>query len=134
MRLYRGVAPPGLTASGDRSLCFLKMVHCTSNLVLAETQALWAFAYLNDKLDIEEQNVHWDTALTSRFGKWRYPWGFSQWYPEFVYDAVPYADMLLTDFGVRRWREVFEGYSVRDLWGICGEWVERQGEGGVSRL
>lgn len=134
MRLYRGIAPPGLTATGDRSLCFLKMVHCTSNFILAETQALWAFAYLNRKLEIDETDVYWQTALSSRFGKWRYPWGFSQWYPEFVYDAVPYADMLLTDLGLRRHRkptwlkERFEGYTVHDYHGINGEWDAKQRE------
>ncbi|KAF2170748.1 hypothetical protein M409DRAFT_63824 [Zasmidium cellare ATCC 36951] len=129
MRLYRGIAPPGLTATGDRSLCFLKMVHCTSNLILAETQALWTFAYLSGNLAINEADVYWHTALTSRFGGWRYPWGFSRWYPEFVYDAVPYADMLLGDLGVRRhrkggwwnWREWFEGYTVHDYRGIRGD-------------
>ena len=76
--------------------------------------------------------MHWQTALSSRFGKWRYPWGFSQWYPEFVYDAVPYADMLLTDLGLRKWRksswkkEVFEGYTVKDYRGIKQEWMQKE--------
>lgn len=74
-RLYRGIAPPELTVQGDRSLAFMKMVHCTSNLVIAETQALWSFAYLNHKLPIDGRDVYWSTALTSRFGKHRYPWG-----------------------------------------------------------
>ena len=91
-RLYRGIAPPTLTERGDHSLAFMKMVHCTANLIIAETQALWCFAYLNDKLLIDRKNVCWDTTLTSRYGKHRYPWGFSAWWPEFVYDAVPYAD------------------------------------------
>ena len=131
-RMYRGIAPPGLTTRGDRSLAFLKMVHCTSNMVLAETQALWAYAYLNDKLEIDEGDVYWQTALSSRFGKLRYPWGFSQWYPEFVYDAVPYADMLLTDLGLRKHRkstwfkERFEGYTIHDYKGINQEWKTKQ--------
>ena len=74
-RLYRGIASPTLTAQGDHSLTFMKMVHCTANLILAETQALWSFAYLNDKLPVDRENVYWSTALTSRFGKHRYPWG-----------------------------------------------------------
>ena len=110
------------------------MVHCTANLVLAETQALWSFAYLNNRLPVDRTNVYWSTALTSRFGKHRYPWGFSAWWPEFVYDAVPYADMLLTDLGLRKWRkeswkkEVFEGYTVHDYKGINNDWVKTQGD------
>lgn len=141
-RMYRGIAPPGLTAEGDRSLAFLKMVHCTSNVVLAETQALWAFAYLNNKLDIDEQDVYRQTALSSRFGKHRYPWGFSQWYPEFVYDAVPYADMLLTDLGLQKhrksswWKERFEGYTIHDYKGLIDEWRATQAvhEDGEKKL
>lgn len=131
-RMYRGIAPPGLTTRGDRSLALLKMVHCTSNMVLAETQALWTYAYLSDKLEIDEGDVYWQTALSSRFGKLRYPWGFSQWYPEFVYDAVPYADMLLTDLGLRRHRKPtwfkkrFEGYTIHDYKGINQEWIAKQ--------
>ncbi|KAK5164562.1 uncharacterized protein LTR77_009768 [Saxophila tyrrhenica] len=131
-RLYRGIAPPALTARGDHSLAFMKMVHCTANLILAETQALWVFAYLKNQLSVDREGVYWDTALTSRYGKHRYPWGFSAWWPEFVYDVVPYADMLLSDLGLRRWRkgwwwrEVGEGYTVHDYKGICGEWRAKQ--------
>ncbi|PNS15024.1 Thiol-specific monooxygenase [Sphaceloma murrayae] len=137
VRLYRGIAPPGLTTDGDRSLVFMKMVHSTSNFIIAETQALWSFAYLNNKLAIDESTVFQDTARTSRFGKWRYPWGFSAWYPEFVYDAVPYADLLLNDLGLERYRkrnrrdgtgslkeELFTGYTVHDYKGLNGEWRE----------
>ena len=131
-RLYRGIAPPALTESGDYSLAFMKAVHCTSNVVLAETQALWVFAYLNDELNIDKKEVYWSTALTSRFGKHRYPWGFSSWWPEFVYDAIPYADMLLSDLGLQRWRkqtmkkEIFGGYTIHDYKGINAEWVKLQ--------
>ncbi len=113
------------------------MVHSTSNFIIAEAQALWIYAYLNNKLPIERSQVFWNTALTSRFGKWRYPWGFSQWYPEFVYDAVPYADMLLSDLSLDRerkrrgktgslLREWFEGYTVHDYKGLNLEWKAQQ--------
>ncbi|KAI5364910.1 Putative FAD/NAD(P)-binding domain superfamily [Septoria linicola] len=117
-RMYRGIAPPGLTAEGDRSLAFLKMVHCTSNMVLAETQALWAFAYLNNKLDIDEPDVYRQTSLSSRF--------------EFVYDAISYADMLLSDLGLQKhrksswWKERFEGYTIHDYKGLIDEWQATQ--------
>ncbi|KAL5356281.1 hypothetical protein BJX96DRAFT_186233 [Aspergillus floccosus] len=130
-RLYRGIAPPNLTTEGDYSLAYVKMVHSTSNVIIAETQALWVYAYLNGKLRIDTGDVHRQTALMSRFGKHRYPCGFSAWYPEFVYDAIPYADMLLSDLGVRSrrkptWRkEVFEGYTIHDYRGINREWASR---------
>ena len=57
---------------------------------------------------------------------------------KFVYDAVPYADMLLTDLGLRKWRkeswkkELFEGYTVHDYKGISDEWVKLQGDKKLS--
>ncbi|KAF9890675.1 hypothetical protein FE257_005541 [Aspergillus nanangensis] len=134
-RLYRGIAPPGLTSTADNSLAYVKMVHSTSNVIIAETQALWVYAYLNDQLRIETGDVYRHTALTSRYGKHRYPCGFSAWYPEFVYDAIPYADMLLSDLGVRSRRksswmkEAFEGYTIHDYKGINREWKEAQAKG-----
>ena len=134
-RLYRGVAPPGLTARGDRSIAFIKMVHSTGNIVIAETQALWIYAYMNNKLRIDGDNVHRDAAFSNRFGYLRYPCGFAQFYPEFVYDTVPYADMLLSDLGLAAWRkpslwqEIFEGYTSHDYKGINQEWQHLQAKG-----
>ncbi|KAL4778778.1 hypothetical protein BJX76DRAFT_365950 [Aspergillus varians] len=130
-RLYRGISPPSLTSESDPSLACMKMVHSTSNMIIAETQALWIYAYMNGKLDIDREAVYRETALASRFGKHRYPCGFSAWYPEFVYDAIPYADLLLKDLGLKGWRkpsmlrEVFEGYTIHDYRGLNREWRER---------
>ncbi|KAF3392571.1 Flavin-containing monooxygenase FMO GS-OX-like 2 [Penicillium rolfsii] len=133
-RLYRGIAPPSLAAKGDNSIAYIKMVHSTSNIIIAECQALWAYAYLNGKISIDETKVYHQAALLNRYGKHRYPCGFSAWYPEFVYDAIPYADMLLHDLGVNRWRkpnlrkEIFEGYTIHDYKGINQEWLTSQME------
>lgn len=128
LRMYRGIAPPGLTVEGDNSIAFIKMVHSTSNFLIAEVQSLWAFAYLQNKLPIDRDRVFWSTALNSRYGKVRYPCGFPH---EFIWDVVPYADMLLTDLGLRRWRkntwtsEIFDGYVVQDYKGINREWKKK---------
>lgn len=132
-RLYRGMAPPGLTSRSDNSIVFIKMVHSTSNIIIAETQALWAYAYLNGMVDIDKSQIYKQTALSSRYGKLRYPCGFSSWYPEFVYDAIPYADMLLKDLGVRsrrkqsKTKEIFSGYTIQDYKGINREWADSSG-------
>ncbi|KAJ5397846.1 hypothetical protein N7509_005959 [Penicillium cosmopolitanum] len=131
-RLYRGIAPPSLVAKGDNSIAYIKMVHSTSNMIIAECQALWAYAYLNGKITLNETKVYHQTALLSRYGKHRYPCGFSAWYPEFVYDAIPYVDMLLYDLELNRWRkptlrkEIFEGYTIHDYRGITQEWLRLQ--------
>ncbi|KAF5594883.1 dimethylaniline monooxygenase [Fusarium subglutinans] len=131
-RLYRGMAPPGPTSRSDNSIVFIKMVHSTANIIIAETQALWAYAYLNNMIDIDKDRVYKETALSSCYGRLRYPCGFSAWYPEFVYDTVPYADMLLRDLGVCSRRkqsvtqEVFSGYTIQDYKGINREWAEKR--------
>lgn len=131
-RLYRGIAPPGLTADGDRSLVFLKMVSSTSNMIIAELQALWSYAYLEGELAIRNDTVKWQTALASRFGKRRYPCGFGAIYPDFVFDSVPYADLLMRDLGLQNrrksnvFKEIFEGYSIHDYKGIIDEWILSQ--------
>ncbi|EWZ80082.1 hypothetical protein FOWG_15940 [Fusarium oxysporum f. sp. lycopersici MN25] len=131
-RLYGGMAPPGLTSRSDNSIVFIKMVHSTANIIIAETQALWAYAYLNGMIDMNKDKVYHETALSSCYGRLRYPCGFSAWYPEFVYDTVPYADMLLRDLGVRSRRkriatqEVFSGYTIQDYKGINREWAEKR--------
>ncbi|KAK2478759.1 hypothetical protein H9L39_08133 [Fusarium oxysporum f. sp. albedinis] len=104
----------------------------TANIIIAETQALWAYAYLNGMIDMNKDKVYQETALSSCYGRLRYPCGFSAWYPEFVYDTVPYADMLLRDLGVRSRRkriatqEVFSGYTIQDYKGINREWAEKR--------
>lgn len=133
-RLYRGIASPGLTAKSDHCLAFINVVHCTYNFILAETQSLWTFAYFNNKIQIKEEDVYRQTALFSRFGKLRYPLGFSTWWPEFIFDLNPYADMLLTDLGLpfRRkatfLQEVFEGYTIHGYVGINKEWQAKQSD------
>ncbi|KAJ0131077.1 hypothetical protein HZ326_25818 [Fusarium oxysporum f. sp. albedinis] len=124
--------PKCLTSRSDNSIVFIKMVHSTANIIIAETQALWAYAYLNGMIDMNKDKVYQETALSSCYGRLRYPCGFSAWYPEFVYDTVPYADMLLRDLGVRSRRkriatqEVFSGYTIQDYKGINREWAEKR--------
>ncbi|KAJ5660123.1 hypothetical protein N7507_006574 [Penicillium longicatenatum] len=134
LRLYRGIAPPNLTAKSTHSLAYVKMFHSTANMLVAEVQSLWVYAYLNDKITIPTENVYEQTALLSRFGKLRYPWGFSAWFPETIFDSIPYVDLLLRDLGLRYWRksgvrrEMFECYTSRDYRGINLEWMEKLGE------
>lgn len=139
-RLYRGIAPPSLATKGDNSIAYIKMVHSTSNIIIAECQALWTYAYLNGKISIDKKKVYEQTALLSRYGKHRYPCGFSAWYPEFVYDAIPYVDMLLYDLKLKRWRkptlkkEMFEGYTIHDYKGINQEWLKAQKKAAQKKL
>ena len=50
--------------------------------------------------------------------------------PDFVFDALPYMDLLLRDLGLKVNRkagwftDMTEAYSPRDFVGLVDEWVE----------
>ncbi|KAL8683965.1 MAG: hypothetical protein Q9224_006646 [Gallowayella concinna] len=151
-RLFRGIAPP---ANPRRDLVFLGMMMSMQTVLRSEMAALWAYAYLNGCLGPQAQlsnrprppsvrsekedpgksteSQSWlffETALFSRFGRWRYPMGYGSRFPDFVFDAVPYTDMLLRDLGLRTWRkgrtwlgELCSGpYLAGDYKGLIEEW------------
>ncbi|RJE21560.1 Flavin-binding monooxygenase-like protein [Aspergillus sclerotialis] len=152
-RLYRFIVPTGLIK--ERSIVFLGVTMTINTSLLAQTQALWATAYLCDRLtlspssslslpvpstlkDTESQlnipsqsslDLEWDTALHTEFGKYRYPAGFGKRNPDFVFDAIPYIDLLLRDLGlpIERGRGIlsrcFSPYGVEDYRGLVREWL-----------
>lgn len=133
-RLYRLIAPPSQTCS-KRTLAFAGMTMTTSTALMAQTQALWISAYFDGALT---RNPHdaaaatWSALLHSQFGRWRYPCGYGAWVPDFVFDAIPYVDMLLRDLGLetRRkgswWRDIIVPYGVADYRGLVDEWTEKR--------
>ncbi|KAI4117123.1 MAG: hypothetical protein LQ345_002571 [Seirophora villosa] len=153
-RLFRGIAPP---SNPHRDIVFLGMMSSFQTLLRSEVTALWAYAYLNNAIAPPEglsnrpaprppalddskqatasQTTDWlyETALFSRFCRWRYPMGYGARFPDFVFDAMPHFDMLLRDLGLRSWRkgwgwvgEVFGGAYLRgDYRGLVEEWRER---------
>ncbi|KAK3343395.1 cofactor FMO1 FAD enzyme [Lasiosphaeria hispida] len=137
-RLYRGIAPPGLTAAGDRSLVFVGMFSNIANTIRLEVQCLWAVAYfcggLGDSVreDVVGGRVMRETALFQRYTELRSPYGHGRLYPDLVFDQLPYWDVLLHDLGLetRRkggWRELVEAYGQEDYRGIVDEWIASRG-------
>ena len=144
------MVPPGMLA--DRSIVFLGYAQTFHTTLLAEVQALWAAAYLNNELahaspfsatkgatssrECLPGNDHilHETALHTEFGKWRSPrTNGGHVYPNFVFDVLPYIDMLLGDLGVspRRkssaWAHWMEPHGMRDYTGLVEEWKEATG-------
>jgi hypothetical protein len=123
--LYRFMVPPSTIST--RNIAFAGATMTISTALMAQAQALWITAYLNSHLEVPE-DVAYETILYSRFGKWRYPEGYKVC-PDFVFDALPYIDMLLTDLGIENHRkgnavkEIFEAYGPEDYKGLAGEWM-----------
>lgn len=142
--LYRFMVPPALIH--DRTVVFNGMVQTICTPMVAQAQALWLTAYLDGKLQTVssdgsgeedktlEDTVLRETALHTRFGKWRYPGGYGARYPDFVFDAIPYIDLLLGDVGLSGRRkggvisECFTPYGPEDYRGLVDEWKKTQAQ------
>ncbi|KAL8997787.1 MAG: hypothetical protein Q9169_003036 [Polycauliona sp. 2 TL-2023] len=150
-RLFRGIAPP---ANAKKDLVFLGMMLSLQTVLRSEMAALWAYAYLNnclqpqmqlsdrpqsrspvtEKTPLDEtlgtQGWLYETALFNRFGRWRYPMGYGARFPDFVFDGLPYFDLILQDLGLETWRkgrswfkELFsKPYLAGDYKGMVEEW------------
>ncbi|KAL4951262.1 hypothetical protein BDW69DRAFT_170427 [Aspergillus filifer] len=87
-----------------------------------------------------QANVLYETALHTQFGYHRYPGGLGRRNPDFVFDAVPYLDLLLRDLGMngdrkkKGWKGWFEPYGKEDYVGLVEEWVGRQGVVGEEQV
>ena len=129
-RLYRFMVPPNRI--NDRNIAFAGLVSSVSTAPQANCQALWISAFLDGRLDkiaSSPEEVTKEVMLHTQWGKWRYPTGYGASLPDFVFDALPYMDLLLNDLGLKSNRkngwfaEVTEAYSPRDYVGLVDEWV-----------
>ncbi|KAL1999929.1 hypothetical protein VTN02DRAFT_3796 [Thermoascus thermophilus] len=152
-RLARFIVPPSMLK--ERSIAFLGVVATFNTPIVAQAQALWTTAYFSDRLPItstercpsdvakgemEKQPVEssgqddilWETALNTEFGKFRYPGGLGKRNPDFVFDAIPYVDVLLRDLGLRvhrksgRLAEWFQPYGPEDYRCLVDEWKAKE--------
>ncbi len=113
--LYRFVAPPTPRLLARHDIAFAGVVMNFSVPLMAQMQALWILAYFDGKLatsvvpDAGDSTaldaLRYQTVLTSRFGKWRYPAGHGDQFPDFVFDSLPYLDQLLGDLGLPIYRK-----------------------------
>ena len=145
MDLYRFMVPTDPQIMARHDIAFAGFVMTISTSILAQVQALWMTAYLDGNLltlgqadsssaDIDRQTtaIKYSAALHNRFGKWRYPGGKEGKIPDFIFDAMPYVDMLLKDLGVNSRRkssmlkEIWEPYGPADYVGVVQEWIDKQ--------
>lgn len=138
--LYHFIAPPSSRFLASRDIAFAGILMNFTVSTIAHAQSLWINAYLDNKIpslllhptpSTLDRFQH-EAVLHSRFCKWRYPAGYGHKYPDFVFDAVPYLDLLLRDMELPIYRknglvaEATEPYGPEDYKGIVEEWKDIQ--------
>ncbi|KAG4443883.1 hypothetical protein IFR05_000649 [Cadophora sp. M221] len=145
--LYRFMVPATEDMVARRDIAFAGHFMTLTTAIAAQIQGLWITAYFDGKIDPfssssfpslddtkpDITDLAYQTRLHNRFGKWRYPHGWAGQIPDFVFDGLPYIDLLLGDLGLlcRRkgggWREITEPYGPEDYISVVEEWIEKEG-------
>lgn len=142
--LYHFMAPPSTKFLATRDVAFAGILMNITVSTIAHAQSLWINAYFDGKIanlpsgtpsPEEVATFQHEAVLHSRFCKWRYPAGYGHKYPDFIFDAVPYLDLLLTDMGLNKYRkgggmaaEATDPYGPEDYRGLVDEWKEKHVE------
>lgn len=153
MMLYHFMVPGTAEFLRSKDLAFTGYSTNFSNGTCAHIQGLWISAFFDGTLardpssavaadDAEGSNkvsrgamtlneVHWQTVLHNRFGKWRYPKDSGAISPNFIFEAVPFMDMMMADLGLAAHRkkgwfsEITEPYAPEDYATINQEHASR---------
>ena len=131
LRYYRFMVPSTMVA--NRDLAFAGMISTVSTATCATIQGQWIATFLSGKLDrisTSEQDIIDEIMLHTQWGKWRYPCGYGADLPDFVFEGVPYVNMLMKDLGLKTHRkpslfkELTSPYLPSDFRGLVEEWKE----------
>lgn len=132
LRYYRFIVPSTMVKS--KNLAFSGMISTVNTAVCASVQAAWITAFLDDRLDRVAESpdeIRQEIMLHTQWGKWRFPCGYGASLPDFVFEGLPYANMLMRDMGLNTFRkqsflkELMEAYTPLDFAGMWDEWRRR---------
>ncbi|KAI8630335.1 FAD/NAD(P)-binding domain-containing protein [Xylariaceae sp. FL1651] len=147
--LYHFLVPPSSRFLRTRDVAFTGMISNFSNTITAHISGLWISAYFSGQLTIDPaatlddsnlddgeslRKLQYETVLFNRWGKWRYPTDWGNKNPNFIFDAVPYLDLLQRDLGLNPYRkhgwfaEMTDPYGPEDYQDINDEWLRKQKE------
>ncbi|KAI1191954.1 hypothetical protein F5B17DRAFT_124083 [Nemania serpens] len=142
--LYHFLVPPSPRFLRTRDIVFTGMISNFSNAITAHISGLWISAYFQGKLAVDPaaavddeaalEKLQYDTVLLNRWGKWRYPTDWGDKYPNFIFDVVPYFDLLQRDLGLNPHRkkgwfaEMTDPYGPEDYQDIIDEWLKNNKE------
>jgi hypothetical protein len=125
----RTIIHPKLAHRGDRSTVFLGQLNNTQHFYFAETSAVWAVAYLERLLPVDNFTGNFDDmnkeiVLHNAFMRWRYPGRKNT--PYAVLEIRDWVDVILRNMGIRTDRNLFrrerENVGKWNWWG-CRPWV-----------
>ncbi|KAI1840324.1 hypothetical protein JX266_013456 [Neoarthrinium moseri] len=142
--LYHFLVPPSPRFLRNRDTAFTGIISNFSNPITAHLSGLWISAYFAGKLTVDPsvtlhdeaslEKLQYETVLYNRWGKWRYPTDWGNKNPNFIFDAVPYLDLLQRDLGLSPFRkpgrlaEMTDPYGPEDYQSITDEWLLKQKE------
>lgn len=130
LRYYRFIVPPALVPA--RNLAFAGMVSAVNTAVCATAQAAWIATFMDGKLDrlaATPDEIKDEVMLHTQWGKWRFPCGYGASLPDFVFEGLPYVNLLMNDMGLKTHRkptflkEIGEAYTPADFAGLLDEWA-----------
>ncbi|KAF6809037.1 flavin-binding monooxygenase-like protein [Colletotrichum plurivorum] len=132
LRYYRFMVPS--TMMDSRNLAFAGMISSVSTSICATVQGHWIAAFLSGRLDrlpATEKEVTDEIMLHTQWGKWRYPCGYGANLPDFVFEGLPYVNMLMKDLDLETHRkpssfqELTSPYLPADFKGLVDEWKSK---------
>ncbi|ROV99039.1 hypothetical protein VMCG_06610 [Cytospora schulzeri] len=142
--LYRFMVPPSPRFLETRDIAFAACIMNFSTAMYNHVQALWITAFFDGDLPQSVvpdpgngealERLRYETVLHNRFGRWRYPAGHGAQFPDFVFDSMPYLDLLVGDLGLKVHRkkgwlaEMTEPYGPEDYRDLDTEWTAKIGQ------
>lgn len=132
LRYYRFMVPSSMIEK--RNFAFAGMISSVSTAICASTQGLWITAFFDGKLEREpgsQEAITKEIMMHTQWGKWRYPCGYGASLPDFVFEGIPYVDMLLKDVGINNKRkpsffqELTSPYEPKDYDGVLSEYQQK---------
>lgn len=137
--LYHFLIPPSERFLRTRDIAFAGVLSNFSNTIMSHLQGLWISAYFSGRLTRDPAAVvgdqaalmrlQYETVLSNRWGRWRYPTDWGNKAPNWIFDSVPYLDQLQHDLGLNPHRkgglaELTSPYGPRDYEHVTDEWLK----------
>lgn len=136
-RLYKLITPLSHPVADDvaqdRSIVFIGLVGVGNYFPVVESQAMWATAYLDGKINVPSRaKQEEEVALFNAWCARRY---LSSGDPgnNLTFEAIGYCDELLRDLGLSShrkgwWSNLLKPFKASDYSGLKDEYVRRHGQ------